>query len=599
MAFDSALAWRGRVLRGVIVLVFGIIVVNLCVLMIVRHERYRAQALDNRQVSFRMRAPRGRILDRLGQTIADNRFYADITVSPSSLKDSRPDSTLDRLLTWFSLPRAETLADLAKQKERGRGRLVLVPDASMARIAAVEERRADLPGVQVESRLVRRYLFGQLFAHLVGYVGEVDQAEIAKAPLELDYKQGDFVGKQGVEAAFEKGLRGSPGLKLEEVNASGRIVGRESVWLRQVVAGEDLQLSVSVPLQMEMSRLLAGRPGCGIAIAIPSGEVLAAASSPTFDPNIMLGSLSEKDWRALADDPTKPFFNRILQATYPPGSLYKPVTSLAALRAGVIDTGTTLVPCSGGYRFGNRVFRCWDHGGHGSLDLTGALAHSCDVYYYQVGLKLDIDTLHEAARFFGLGSPCTGVFREESGGNVPTTAWYDERFGKGGWNRSVMLNNAIGQGELLVTPLQMALLAARIASDGRVTGPVFVHEGTALKEAPLLPFSRQDLAWCRHALRRVVDAGTGGAVRVAGVPVAGKTGTAQNSQGNDHAWFMCFAPADAPEVAVAVILENAGHGGSQAGPVVGEWLKYYFEHGPDAPAIPDSTVVPDTTGGVS
>jgi penicillin-binding protein 2 len=453
--------------------------------------------------------------------------------------------------------------------------------------------------VQVESRLVRRYLFGQLFAHLVGYVGEVDQAAIDRAPPEMDYKQGDFIGKQGVEAAFEKQLRGKPGLKLEEVNASGRIVGRESVWLQPVVAGEDLRLSVSVPLQMEMSRLLAGRPGCGIAIAIPSGEVLAAASSPTFDPNIMLASLSEKDWRALADDPAKPFFNRILQATYPPASLYKTVTSLAGLHAGVIDTGSVLASCTGGYRFGSRVFRCWDHGGHGSLNLTGALAHSCDVYFYQVGLKLDIDTLGESARAFGLGATTSGVFREESSGNVPTSAWYNERLGKGGWNRSVLLNNSIGQGELLVTPLQMALLAARIASDGRVTGPVFVHGGTPLKQAPPLPFSRQDLAWCRNALRRVVDAGTGGAARIAGVPVAGKTGTAQNPHGQDHAWFMCFAPAHAPEVAVAVILENAGHGGSQSAPVAGEWLKYYFEHGPDGAALPDTTAAADSTGGVS
>lgn len=599
MAFDAAVAWRAQVLRGVIFLIFVIIVVNLGVLMIVRHDRYKAQALDNRQVSIRMRAPRGRILDRLGQTIVDNRFHADITVAPGSLKEGRPDSTLERLLTWFSLPRAETLADLARQKERGRARLVLVPDAAMARIAAVEERRADLPGVQVESRLIRRYLYGSLFAHLIGYVGEVDANEIAKAAPELDYKQGDYIGKQGVEGAFEATLRGRPGVKLEEVNASGRVVGRESVWLRPVLAGQDLQLSVSVPLQMEMSRLLEGRPGCGIAIAIPSGEVLAAASSPTFDPNLMLRSLSETEWRALADDPAKPFFNRILQATYPPGSLYKAITSLAALQAGVIDSGTVLAPCTGGYRYGSRVFRCWNHGGHGSLNLTGALAHSCDVYYYQVGLKLDIDTLARSARAFGLGSRVAGVFREESRGNVPTADWYNEKFGKGGWNRSVMLNNAIGQGELLVTPLQMALLAARIGSDGRVTGPVFVRDGTPAAPLPSLPYSRADLAWCRHALRRVVDAGTGGAARAAGVPVAGKTGTAQNPHGNDHAWFMCFAPAGNPEVAVAVILENAGHGGSQAAPVAGEWLKFYFEHGPDGAVIPDSTAVADSTGGVS
>jgi penicillin-binding protein 2 len=207
--------------------------------------------------------------------------------------------------------------------------------------------------------------------------------------------------------------------------------------------------------------------------------------------------------------------------------------------------------------------------------MTGALAHSCDVYYYQLGLKLEIDQLAAAARAFGLGAPVTALFPQEAAGNVPTSAWYDQRFGRGGWTRGVLLNNAIGQGEILVTPIQMALLAARLA-DPRVPAPTFVRGETPAAPAPALPFAAAHLAWCRQALRAVVDAGTGGAARRAGVAVAGKTGTAQNPHGEDHAWFMCFAPAERPEVAMAVILENAGHGGAEAAPVAGDWLQAYF-----------------------
>ncbi len=578
MAYDTSQPLRGRLLRGVVILLFAILTVNLVGLMVMRHRHYTAQALENRQVRFRVRAPRGRITDRHGRPLADNRFVADITIPASCLVENQPDSTLSRLITWFDLPEDTTLAELAAQKARGRRRLVLVADADMQRIVAVEERRSQLRGVQVDSRLSRRYLQGALFAHVIGYVGEVDQSDIDAASADLDYRLRDVIGKQGVEAAFESALRGMPGLKLEEVNASGRIVGRQSVWLQPVVPGRDVALTLSLPLQQEMDRLLAGRRGCGVAVAVPSGEVLAAVSSPSFDPNQLMGSLSTAEWRGLSEDPAKPFFNRIVQATYPPGSLYKPITALAGLKAAVIDTGTYLDPCYGGYRFGNRTFRCWRAAGHGSLSLTGALAHSCDVYFYQVGLKLDIDTLASAARAFGLGSPCSGIFPEEVSGNVPTTAWYDQRYGRGGWSRGVLLNNAIGQGEILVTPLQVAMLSARLAAGGRVPSPTFVYGQTPRDGPTTLPFTASHLAWCRRALRAVVDDGTGGAAQQAGVSVAGKTGTAQNPHGEDHAWFMCYAPANAPEVAVAVVLENAGHGGSQAAPVAGAWLKYYLEH---------------------
>lgn len=579
MQQDRDLFLRSSIFRGVVVAVFLLLAINLFVMMVPRHEYYKSQALENRQVRFKVSAPRGRITDREGTLLADNLFIADITLGRASLTEAGPDSTLDRLIAWFDLPREKTLRRLHRQldRPRSRRRLVLVPNASPARIAAVEERGRQLPGVRVESRPRRRYIYGPLFAHMIGHVGEVTEADLDTTRNSYGYRQGDIIGKQGVEMAFESHLRGMSGVKLEEVNASGRIVGREAVWLREVQSGADVKLSISLPLQAAMAEALQGQIACGVALDVNTGEVLAAVSNPSFDPDLMNVSISSEQWSALVNDPAKPFFNRVVQATYPPASLYKPVTSLAGLKAGVVDTDTYLEPCNGGWMVGDRYFRCWKHSGHGVIDHKDAIVQSCDTFYYQLGLMLDIDQLAAAARAFGLGRKCSGIFPEESAGNVPDSAWYDERFGENGWTRGVMCNNAIGQGELLVTPLQMALFCARIASSGRVPDPIFViaPAGEPVLPDPL-PFAPAHLAWIREALLEVVERGTGKTGQIEGLLVAGKTGTAQNPHGEDHAWYMCYAPANAPEVAVAVIVENAGSGSAEAAPLATRWLEDYF-----------------------
>jgi penicillin-binding protein 2 len=286
-----------------------------------------------------------------------------------------------------------------------------------------------------------------------------------------------------------------------------------------------------------------------------------------------------------------------VQATYPPASLYKPVTSLAGLQYGVVGTSTVLEPCLGGWHFGNRFFRCWKRGGHGLVDHTQAMVQSCDTYYYQVGIRLEIDQLAAAARSLGLGKVCTNVFADEAAGNVPDTAWYDKRFGKNKWTRGVLLNNAIGQGELLVTPIQMAVLTGRLATSGRMPDPVFVIDPQRPGRIPeALPFSERDLAWVRRSMELVVSEGTGHAAELEGIAVAGKTGTAQNPHGEDHAWFMCFAPADDPQVALAVIVENAGHGSREAAPVAGSWLRAYFALEDSLPGLPSPVTVNGRTG---
>lgn len=577
MAVDHDLFLRSQIFRIVVIALFLVLGVNLFLMMVPRHDYYKEQALENRQVRFRVRAPRGRVLDRDGVLLADNMYIADITLPRSCLENAQPDSTLERLIHWFDLPREEIIANLEQQKSRNRGPLILSHNAPMSQISAVEERERQLPGVRVDSRMRRRYLYGSLFAHIIGYVGEVTQATLDTTNGRYGYRQGDIVGKQGMEVTFESRLRGRNGVKLEEINASGRIVGQQTVWLEDIVPGDDIQLSISLPLQDAMADAMGDRVACGVAMSTTTGEVLAAFSNPSFDPNLLTVSISSDDWNALVNDPAKPFFNRIVQAVYPPGSIYKPITSLAALSLGLVDTSTFLEPCHGGWQFGNRYFKCWKRSGHGMVDHTDAMVHSCDTYYYQLGLRMTIDQLAESAFAMGLGRRCSGVFSEEVPGNIPTSKWYDKRFGAGKWTRGVLLNNAIGQGEILVTPLQMALLAARLASSGTVPDPVFILDPAAEEVEPWsVPFPEAHLSWCREAMFQVVERGTGHLAQIEGIPVAGKTGTAQNSHGEDHAWFICFAPAQNPEIAVAVIVENAGHGGSIAAPIAHQWLEAYF-----------------------
>lgn len=577
--------FRHAILRTIIIVAFAILVANLFHLTVIRHSYYQDQALENRQDRFRVRAPRGRIHDRDGNVLVANQYIADITVPRKCLTPAGPDSTLNKLIEWFGLDRYETLDRLEQQATR-RDQLILVPDATPSRIFTVEERGRELPGVKVVTRSRRQYLFGPLFAHAIGYVGEIGR--VALDSMSTIYAQGDYVGKLGIEEAMEPVLRGTAGTKLEEVNATGRIVGRKPVWVRDVVPGTDVEVTLSLRLQQRLAASIGDRPGCAVALDVRTGEVLAAYASPAFDPNVMGGSLTTAQWNELVEDPGKPLFNRITQATYPPASIFKAITSLAGLSGGHVTVNTALDPCGGGWMFGGRYFRCWKREGHGWVDHTAAMMHSCDTFYYQLGLRLQVDELAAAARAFGLGSRVTSEFSDEVRGNVPDTDWYNKRLGKGKWTRGVLMNTSIGQGELLVTPIQMAVVAGRIASGGTMPDPTFVRSPVPVRRQPKpLPFRAEHLAWVREAMRRTVADGTGRAARLKTVEVAGKTGTAQNPHGEDHAWFMCFAPASMPEVAMAIVMENAGGGGSVAAPIAGDFLKAYFhEDEADSAAVP-------------
>ena len=446
--------------------------------------------------------------------------------------------------------------------------------------AAIEELRGELPGLEVHIEPLRRYAHGTVAAHLLGYAGEINEKELEKRTVD-GYRSGDLIGRSGVEHGYEDLLRGQDGAEFVVVNAMGKRVTTLSEGPpRLPVAGHDLTLTIDLKVQNAMEEAMAGvERGAAVAIDPRDGSILGLVSRPAFDPNEFSVGLSARRWKELSEGGQNPLLNRAIQGTYPPGSTFKIVSMLSALRNHVATPTTRFAPCVGRYSFGGRSFGCWKRTGHGSLDFIGALEHSCDVYFYQVGPKLGLGPLEASAREFGLGGR-TGIdLPQEKKGLIPGQAWYDERWGAGNWRKGVMLNLAIGQGELLTTPLQLALMAAETGMSGKALRPHVVRQIKGVPEfAPGRPereritASPEEWRAVREALERVVVSGTGTAARVPGVRVAGKTGTAQNPHGDDHALFVCYAPVDDPRIALAFVIENSGHGGSVAAPKAGRVL---------------------------
>jgi penicillin-binding protein 2 len=369
------------------------------------------------------------------------------------------------------------------------------------------------------------------------------------------------------------------------------------------VGGHDIVLTVDLKIQNAMEQAMAGvERGAAVAIDPRDGAILAMVSRPAFDPNEFSHGMSWQRWKELSRGGSNPLLNRAIQGAYPPGSTFKVVVMLAALRAGVAGPHTWLQPCTGSYYYGGRVFNCWKWEGHGSLDFIGALENSCDCYFYQIGPQLTLPRLAAAAREFGLGAR-TGVdLPQERRGLIPDAAWYDQQWGPGRWQKGMMLNLAIGQGEILVTPIQLAMVAAEVANGGRAIRPHIVKEVVGDDEfEPERParagVTADEASWdaVRTAMEKVVSEGTGTGAKVPGIRVAGKTGTSQNPHGKDHSLFICYAPADSPRVALAVVAENKGHGGTVAAPIASRVLTRMLlpdslqnRVPPPRPVVPDS-----------
>ena len=602
---------RSIALQAAVLVGFGLVTIGLIRLQVTFHDQYLNLSKENHVRLEVIRAPRGSIYDRNGVLLADSApsfsiafrpFPAESIAITRIVQGSAWVAQVSRLIGADTL---EVRQAVAKANRDGQTAM-LRRNAPFAVRAAIEEMRGELPGLEVHIEPLRRYAFGTVASHLLGYAGEINDKDLETRAAD-GYRAGDLIGRSGVEHGYEDLLRGQDGAEFVVVNAMGKRVTTLSEGPpRLPVAGHDLVLTIDLKVQNAMEEAMAGVDrGAAVAIDPRDGSILGLVSRPAFDPNEFSIGLSGKRWKELSEGGANPLLNRALQGVYPPGSTFKIVTMLSALGNGIAKPGTRLAPCAGHYSYGGRSFGCWKRTGHGSLDFIGALEHSCDVYFYQIGTKLGLAPLEATAREFGLGGR-TGIdLPQEKKGLIPGQAWYDERWGAGKWRKGVMLNLAIGQGELLVTPLQLALMIAETGMSGKALRPHVVRQIKGVPEfAPQRPQHEkveahaEDWQAVHESLERVVASGTGTASRVPGIRVAGKTGTAQNPHGNDHALFVCYAPADDPKIALAFVVENSGHGGSVAAPKAGSVLARVLL--PDSvyaalhPATPTRTVAAAT-----
>ena len=582
-----------------VIAAFALLIVRLFYLQVIEGEELRRLSENNCIRLQSIDAPRGLIFDRTGRMLVDNRPSFDLSINLNGDKPIGP--TLKKVSHYLNIPEKELQEKIARNKRTSPNKPVLLKkDIGRDALAAVEVHRFDLPGVVVDIRPVRHYINKQSASHLIGYLSEInsDELKCGKFP---GCKGGDFIGKFGVEKAYEEFLRGQRGGRQVEVNAVGQVVRvLETVRARP---GHNIYLTIDQMLQEKAESLLDTKTGAVAAMDPSSGHILALVSSPSFDQNTFVSGMSTQKWNSLKSNPFRPMRNKVVQGKYPPASTYKIVTAIAGLEEKIIDENTKFF-CQGHYQFGNRAYLCWKKGGHGNVDVIKALGESCDVFFYQVGQKLGVDRIARYAKAFGFGSP-TGInLDHEAKGLIPTAKWKKHRTGIP-WQGGETLSVAIGQGYNLVTPLQMLVFISALAKDGLRYKPLIVKkietaEGEIVKRnesrlAGKLPASKRTLGIISKGLWQAVNdsRGTAWSSRVEGIDMSGKTGTAQvvGRKSNDatreedadlpdqhkaHAWFISYAPSNDPKIAVAVIVEHGEHGSSTAAPIAKELIRTYL-----------------------
>ncbi|MCD6379777.1 penicillin-binding protein 2, partial [bacterium] len=477
----SLLEYRRKVIYFIVVGILAIFCFRLFYLQVIRNSYYRRLAVSNRIHRERIIAPRGFIRDAEGEKLVVDIPRYQINISPNSVVEG--SAKLKLACRWFGVDEVLFTKRFSAWKEKypdGR-KMTFIKDASKGQISILMENRELFPFFNLAMKHHRQYPHGKLAAHILGYIGEVTDEEVNKSE---ELFPGDVTGRVGVEKVYDGYLRGKDGIRVVEKSAAGTRVGEydknfegwQNIEPRLPVPGDDLYLTIKVDLQEKVEWVLKGKKGSIVVMDPANGDILAAASYPTFDPNLFSSGVSDKRWRQLNNDSDKPLFNRSIQAAYPPGSVFKPIVGYAALSNKAVFEKINFEPCKGGYQFGNRYFRCWKSEGHGRLGLTGAIVQSCDTYFYQVGEALPVGEIAYAARMFGLGEK-TGVdLPGEAKGIVPDREYFNKRFGKGKWTKGHLLNYSIGQGDLLVTPLQLCTMVSIIANGGEKIFPHFVKK---------------------------------------------------------------------------------------------------------------------------
>lgn len=587
------------ILRLGLLLVVVLLGLRLWHLQIREGPYYRDLSENNRTRLVLLEPARGLIYDRHGVLLANNVPSFSLYVVLEDVKDR--EVLIQQLTDLLGLD-----PTIVRKKMTAKGSKLLprkIKDHMTLRDATlVESHRLDMPGVMIQVESQRNYPGGMTAAHLLGYVGEISADQLEK-PEFIDLHQGSIVGQYGVEKSYDRHVRGVAGQKSVEVDALGH--EKKASVVEKPQAGNDLYLTIDVRLQKVAEELLGQEQGAIVALDPTSGDILAMASRPGFDPNVLSRELTAKQWVEIVQDEGRPLNNRASQGQYPPGSTFKIPMAVAALETKTVSPSST-VYCNGGYQFGKRLYHDWKASGHGYVNLHNALVHSCDVYFYTIGQRMGIDLMAEFGKDFGLGK-ATGVeLPSERSGIMPSPAW-KQQTKKEQWLPGETISAAIGQGYVTVTPLQMASLVGTVANDGinyrpRLVLAVMDRTSGNLQELPAVPRGKMNVKpetfrIIKDALADVVAKGTATKAKSSMVAIGGKTGTAQVAalrtgpeenipkKFRDHAWFVAFAPVESPKIAVAVLAEHMGHGGAAAAPLAKEVIETYMKLTHQVPAV--------------
>ena len=598
---SDAIKKKIRIFAILVVVSFLCLWMRIWYLQILKWQYLTGLSENNRVRMVTLPASRGMIKDRNGETLVSIRPAFNLYLTPEDARNL--DSSLDKLAQRISLDREKLKKKISQTKSFKE--VLIKGDIPREEVAFVEENNMSLPGIRIRAEPLRNYVFNNLASHTLGYLGEISKASLERLK-DPAYRQGDFVGKNGLENIYESLLRGKKGYKEVEVDVSGR----ELKTLRKLPpeSGNNLILTLDVKIQEELEKLMTetaeqNMNGSVVVMKVQTGEIIAITSKPSFDPNKFAAGISPQNWKALVTDEWHPLQNRSIHGQYPPGSTYKIVTAIAGLGEGVIKPDTSIF-CPGHFKLGRGRYRCWKKSGHGFMNLHDALVQSCDVYFYTIGHRLGIDTIAKYAKRFGLGRSTRLGLSQEKKGLVPTTQWKLLNK-KEPWLLGETISASIGQGFNLVTPIQQVIMMAAVANRGILLKPYLVKriegpEGQLRQEffpeiIGQIGVDPDHLEQVRMALRDVVNGtrGTGKKSRLKNIIVSGKTGTAQvvRMKSNeelekgeaipvkyrDHAWFVAFAPYEKPVLAVAIIVEHGGHGGATAGPIAGKIFKKYFK----------------------
>ena len=592
------------------------LVARLFQLQVLEREKYQAAAEDN-HIKLALAPPqRGRILDRFGKPLASHRRAGRVSIVPEQTKD--PAGTLAQIAALIDLP-DERIEKIAREVTASRRRnagfvpVVVANELTYEDFARMNVHAAEIPGIQVEMALTRSYPRGRDLAHVLGYVARASQDDLTRLStgmvedeaqrLEKLFRHPDMrTGRQGMERFAEEWLRGKPGFRKLVTNAHGRVIEEIPDEKFAPVAGKDLYVTIDSELQRAAIERFGDESGAAVVLDIETGDVLAMVSTPAFDPNDFVNGISGTAYAELRDNPRSPLYPRAHGGVYPPGSTFKMVVATAALESGAVKP-TDRVHCNGYYHFGNRTWHCWKKGGHGSMDMHNGIKHSCDVYFYETARRTGVEQIAATARKFGFGEAWTLGMTGARGGLVPDPAWKQRVMGEP-WYEGETLNFGIGQGQLGVTPLQLALMTARIANEGHSFKPKLVglgprSEGDGVLDAPL---DAEIMQRMKAGMFGVTSEGGGTAYRsgdlgLGGPRLAGKTGTAQvrritkaerdkgvrkgvdiERELRDHALFVAYAPADDPKYAIAVVVEHGEGGSSTAAPLARDILHFALKN---------------------